>query len=248
MSYVPHESALQAVEMVVPFSQHERHPSRLHRLDDIVANATVAQLVGSQLLAQSLEPVPCRTQDSETRRAEATGSGDPDASLPWGCRSDSPGRSPTFVAALRRSAVPCGDGMERPSTAPLPRPPVAADAPRGCDRVVRRLGRSLRPVRGGSSGHSRDTPTGLPTARGRYRGRRCCHVRVAPFATAVRSDCRIPLSASCPGSERDDHTNPARYRVALPWLRSQGTTQSASHDCWNGVLEEEPHVPALSGP
>ena len=55
MGHVPNEFALQAVEMIVPLSQHERRPSAPRRLDGIVANAMIAQVVGSQLPVQSLE-------------------------------------------------------------------------------------------------------------------------------------------------------------------------------------------------
>ena len=55
VGYVPSESVLQAVEMVVSLGQHERRSSVVRRLDDVVANATVALLVGNQLLVQSLE-------------------------------------------------------------------------------------------------------------------------------------------------------------------------------------------------
>ena len=68
-------------------------------------------------------------------------------------------------AVRRRSAAPCGDATAALSTARRLRRPVAAAARRGCGRVVRRPGRSLRPARGRSCARSRETPTGRPTAR-----------------------------------------------------------------------------------
>ena len=41
--------------MIVPLGQHERRPAAVHRLDDVVADATVAQLVVDQLLVERLE-------------------------------------------------------------------------------------------------------------------------------------------------------------------------------------------------
>ena len=41
--------------MIVPLREHERRPAAVHRLDDVVADATVAQLVVDQLLVERLE-------------------------------------------------------------------------------------------------------------------------------------------------------------------------------------------------
>ena len=49
------ELALEAVEMVVPLREHERRPPRVHRLDDVVADAPVARVVVHQLLVERLE-------------------------------------------------------------------------------------------------------------------------------------------------------------------------------------------------
>ena len=41
--------------MLIPLGQHERRPAVVHRLDDVVADTTVAQVVNNQLLIQRLE-------------------------------------------------------------------------------------------------------------------------------------------------------------------------------------------------
>ena len=44
-----------AVEVVVPLREHERRPAVVHRLNDILADATVTQLVVNQFLVEGLE-------------------------------------------------------------------------------------------------------------------------------------------------------------------------------------------------
>ena len=83
--------------------------------------------------------------------------------------------------------------------------------------------------RGGSFGHDREqlaprqarrSLTDMPIDRrrdgNRHRERRCCHSREAGSEAAARSDCRTRPPASCPGSERTDHTNRNRYPGSDP--------------------------------
>lgn len=55
MTHISGEPILEAAEVIVPLGENEWRPTDVHGLDDVVADAAVAQFVIDQLLVESLE-------------------------------------------------------------------------------------------------------------------------------------------------------------------------------------------------
>jgi len=173
---------------------------------------------GACCTSTAASPALCRTRDSEMLPVEATGFEVQDSSLAWGCRSDCQERRPMSVANPRRSE-PLFDVTEVRSTALFLHRPVVATARRGCALVVRRPRRSLPPVASLPFERSREAPTDRAMEQRGYQEKLCCPVCAPPAEAAEQSGFRIPLAASCPGSETVGRTNRGRSPAVSPSSR-----------------------------
>ena len=169
---------------------------------------------------QAAWPALCRTRDSETPPAEATGSEVPEAGRPWRCRSrcrervpTSSGKSPTIGGSFRRrdggavhgsvSPSSCG-GRRTPRT--RPRRSASSTSSSTCvSPILRTLARNAHWSAYGTAVIQEDAVALLAWP---------------PSAAAGRSDCRILRAATCLDSERGDRTNQSRCPAGAPSFRS----------------------------